>query len=74
MAAEFAPRLAELAERVSALEHSPAPPPLMPGFAPVSKSAEPSVDDLTAELARLSPEKASLVLIKLAQTQPKRFG
>jgi hypothetical protein len=74
MAADFAPRLAELAERVAALEHTPAPPPLMPGFAPVSKSAEPCIDDLAAELARLSPEKASLVLIKAAQTQPKRFG
>jgi len=74
MAADFAPRLAELAERVSALERSPAPPPLMPGFAPVSKSADFSIDDLAAELARLSPEKASLVLIKAAQTQPKRFG
>jgi hypothetical protein len=74
MAADFSPRLAELAERVAALEHTPAPPPLMPGFAPVSKSADPSIDDLAAELARLSPEKASLVLIKAAQTQPKRFG
>ncbi|MGO9390654.1 hypothetical protein [Rhodoblastus sp.] len=74
MAADFAPRLAELAERVSALEHSPAPPPLMPGFAPVSKSADLSIDDLAVELARLSPEKASLVLIKASQTQPKRFG
>jgi hypothetical protein len=74
MAAEFAPRLAELTERVRALEQSPARPPLMPGFAPVSKSPEPSLDDLAAELARLSPEKASLVLIKASQTQPKRFG
>ena len=74
IAADFAPRLAELSERVAALEYSPAPPPLIPGFAPVSKSAEPSIDDLAAELARLSPEKASLVLIKAAQTQPKRFG
>jgi hypothetical protein len=74
MAADFAPRLAELLDRVSALERSPAPPPLMPGFAPVSKSADLSIDDLAAELARLSPEKASLVLIKAAQTQPKRFG
>jgi hypothetical protein len=74
MAADFAPRLAELAERVAALEHTPAPPPLMPGFAPVSKSTDPSIDDLAAELAKLSPEKASLVLIKAAQTKPKRFG
>jgi hypothetical protein len=74
MAVELAPRLAELAERVSALERAPAPPPLMPGFSPVSKSADPTIDDLAAELARLSPEKASLVLIKAAQTQPKRFG
>ncbi len=74
MAAELAPRLAELTERVSALERTPAPPPLLQGFAPVSKSADASLDDLAAELARLSPEKASLVLIKAAQTQPKRFG
>ncbi len=74
ISAELAPRLAELAERVAALERSPAPPPLMPGFAPVSKSADPGVDDLAAELARLSPEKASLVLIKAAQARPKRFG
>ena len=74
MAAELAPRLAELSERVSALERSPAPPPLMPGFAPVSKSADVDIDDLAAELARLSPEKASLVLIKASQSQPKRFG
>jgi hypothetical protein len=46
----------------------------MPGFAPVSKSGDPTIDDLAAELARLSPDKASLVLIKAAQTQPKRFG
>ncbi len=74
LSADLAPRLAELAERVSALEQSPAPPPLMPGFAPVSKSADASLDDLAAELARLSPEKASLVLIKASQSQPKRFG
>ncbi len=74
MATEMAPRLMELAERVTALERSPAPPPLMPGFAPVSRSPDPSIDDLAAELARLSPEKASLVLIKAAQAQPKRFG
>ena len=74
MAAELAPVLAELAGRVSALEQTPAPPPLMPGFAPVSKSAEAAIDDLAAELARLSPEKASLVLIKASQSQPKRFG
>ena len=73
-AADLAPRLAELAERVSALEQTPAPPPLMPGFAPVSKSAEVNLDDLAAELALLSPEKASLVLIKAAQTRPQRFG
>ena len=40
----------------------------------MSKSSEHGLDDLAAELARLSPEKASLVLIKAAQTQPKRFG
>jgi hypothetical protein len=73
-AADLAPRLAELAERVSALEAAPAAPVLMPGFAPVSKSGEASLEDLAAELARLSPEQASLVLIKAAQTQPKRFG
>jgi hypothetical protein len=35
---------------------------------------EPGLDDLAAQLARLSPEKASLVLIKAAQSNPKRFG
>ncbi|MDI9847553.1 hypothetical protein QM467_05695 [Rhodoblastus sp. 17X3] len=74
VADDLAPRLAELAERVSALEAAPAQPVLMPGFAPVSKSAEAGLEDLAAELARLSPEQASLVLIKAAQTQPKRFG
>ena len=71
---DLTPRLAELAERVSALEQTPAPPPLMPGFAPVSKSAEVNLDDLAAELALLSPEKASLLLIKAAQARPQRFG
>jgi hypothetical protein len=71
---DLAPRLAELAERVSALEQTPAPPPLMPGFAPVSKSAEVNLDDLATELALLSPEKASLLLIKAAQARPQRFG
>jgi hypothetical protein len=74
LAFDLAPRLAELAERVSALEKTPAPPPLMPGFAPVSKSAEVNLDDLAAELALLSPEKASLLLIKAAQARPQRFG
>ncbi len=74
MVSDLAPRLAELAERVSALEQTPAPPPLMPGFAPVSKSAEVNLDDLAAELALLSPEKASLLMIKAAQARPQRFG
>jgi hypothetical protein len=74
LVAEFGPRLSELAERVCALEAAPAPPVQMPGFAPVSKTADSSLDDLAAGLARLSPEQASLVLIKAAQTQPKRFG
>jgi hypothetical protein len=74
LAADLGPRLAELAERVSALEAAPTPPVLMPGFAPVAKSADAGLDDLVAEFARLSPEQASLVLIKAAQTQPKRFG
>ena len=74
LASDLAPRLAELAERVSALEAAPARPVPMPGFAPVSKSADAGIDDLAAELARLSPEQASLVLIKAAQTQPRRFG
>jgi hypothetical protein len=73
-ASDLAPRLAELAERVNALEQTPAPPPLMPGFAPVSKSAEVNLDNLAAELALLSPEKASLLLIKAAQARPQRFG
>jgi hypothetical protein len=73
-ASDLAPRLAELAERLSALEQTPAPPPLMPGFAPVSKSAEVNLDNLAAELALLSPEKASLLLIKAAQARPQRFG
>ncbi len=72
--AELAPKLAKLTARVEALERSPAPPPWAPGAAAVSKSAETAIDDLAAQLARLSPEKASLVLIKAAQTQPKRFG
>jgi len=74
LAFDLAPRLAELAERVSALEQTPAPPPLLPGFAPVSKAAEINLDDLAAELALLSPEKASLLLIKAAQARPQRFG
>ena len=72
--AELAPKLSELAERIEALERTPAPPPLMPGTTAVSKSVEPGLDDLAAQLARLSPEKASLVLIKAAQSNPKRFG
>jgi hypothetical protein len=74
LAFDLAPRLAQLAERVSALEQTPAPPPLLPGFAPVSKAAEVNLDDLAAELALLSPEKASLLLIKAAQARPQRFG
>jgi hypothetical protein len=74
LAADLAPRLEKLAERVSALERTPAPPPLLPGFAPVSKSAHASLDDLAAEVARLSPENASLLMIKAAQAQPRRFG
>jgi hypothetical protein len=72
--ADLASRLAALGERVGALEASPAQPVLLPGFAPVSKTAEAGLDDLAAELARLSPEQASLVLIKAAQAQPRRFG
>lgn len=72
-AADLTPRLVELAERVSALEASPSPPVALPGFAPVSKSAGASIEDLAAELARLSPEQASLVLIKAAQSQPRKF-
>ena len=67
-------RLAELTERVTRWRQLPAPPSRMPGFAPVSKTAGAGLDDLAAELARLSPEQASLVLIKAAQSQPKRFG
>jgi hypothetical protein len=74
LAVDLAPRIAELAERVSALEAVPTLPVHMPGFAPVSKSAGAGLEDLAAELARLSPEQASLVLIKAAQTQPRRFG
>jgi hypothetical protein len=74
LTAELKPKLAELAARVEALERAPAPPPLMPGTAAVSKSAASGLDALAAELSRLSPEKASLVLIKAAQSQPKRFG
>jgi hypothetical protein len=72
--AELAPKLSELAERIEALERTPVPPPLMPGTTAVSKSVEPGLDDLAGQLARLSPEKASLVLIKAAQSNPKRFG
>jgi hypothetical protein len=74
IAADLGPRLTALAERVSALERAPAPPPLIPGFAPVSKSGDASLDDLAAEVARLSPENASLLMIKAAQAQPRRFG
>ena len=73
-AADLGKHVAALGERVAALEAAPAQPVHLPGFAPVSKSAEFGLDDLAAELARLSPEQASLVLIKAAQTQPKRFG
>ncbi|MGP0106663.1 hypothetical protein [Rhodoblastus sp.] len=72
--ADLAKQVAALVERVAALEAAPAQPVHLPGFAPVSKSAEAGLDNLAAELARLSPEQASLVLIKAAQTQPKRFG
>jgi hypothetical protein len=71
---ELAPLLKALSERVSALEAQPVPPATLPGFAPVSKSANAGLDDLASELARLSPEQASLVLIKAAQAQPRRFG
>jgi hypothetical protein len=74
LAEDFEPRLAELAARLAVLEEAPAPPVALPGYAPVSKSGEAGLDDLAAELARLSPEQASLVLIKAAQTQPRRFG
>ncbi|WP_298421036.1 hypothetical protein [Rhodoblastus sp.] len=74
LAADIESRLAALGARVGALEATPAQPVLLPGFAPVSKSTVPGLDDLAAELARLSPEQASLVLIKAAQTQPRRFG
>lgn len=74
LTADLTPRLAELAARVEALEQTPAPPPLIPGYAAVSKSAASGLDALAADLARLSPEKASLVLIKAAQSQPKRFA
>jgi hypothetical protein len=40
----------------------------------VSKAAEVNLDDLAAELALLSPAKASLLLIKAAQARPQRFG
>ncbi|MCW2317644.1 hypothetical protein M2322_003208 [Rhodoblastus acidophilus] len=74
LTAELRPELARMTERIEALERTPVPPPMPPGAAAVSKSAESGVDALAAELARLSPEKASLVLIKAAQSQPKRFG
>ncbi|MBB4200697.1 hypothetical protein GGD83_004526 [Rhodoblastus sphagnicola] len=74
LTAELRPRLTELTARVEALERTPVPPPMAPGAAAVSKSAETGLDSLAAELARLSPERASLVLIKAAQSQPKRFG
>ena len=74
IADDLAAQLAALDERVGALEAAPAQPVLLPGFVPVAKSAEAGIDDLAAELARLSPEQASLVLIKAAQTQPKHFG
>ena len=73
-AADLAKQVATLGERMAALESAPAQPVHLPGFSAVSKSAELGLDDLAAELARLSPEQASLVLIKAAQTQPKRFG
>jgi hypothetical protein len=73
-AADLAGRITTLDERVAAHESAPAQPVHLPGFSAVSKSAESGLDDLAAELARLSPEQASLVLIKAAQTQPKRFG
>ncbi|WP_298353983.1 hypothetical protein [Rhodoblastus sp.] len=72
--ADLAKEVAALGERIAALESAPAQPVRLPGFAPVAKSPESGLDDLAAELARLSPEQASLVLIKAAQTQPKRFG
>ncbi|MCW2283365.1 hypothetical protein M2323_001221 [Rhodoblastus acidophilus] len=75
LTADLRPKLADLAARIEALEQTPAPPPLIPGYAAVSKSSESGgLEALAAELARLSPAKASLVLIKAAQSQPKRFG
>jgi hypothetical protein len=73
-AADLAKQVAALGERIAALEAAPARPVHLPGFSAVSKSAGAGLDDLAAELARLSPEQASLLLIKAAQTQPKRFG
>jgi len=74
LTADLRPKFADLAARLEVLERAPAPPPMIPGYAAVSKSTETGLDALAAELARLSPEKASLVLIKAAQSQPKRFG
>lgn len=67
-------RLGELAKRLEAIEAAPVAPPLLPGFAPVAKAVEPDVDHLAAQLAQLAPEQASLLLIKAAQAQPRRFG
>ena len=74
LAFDLAPRLADLAERVSALEQTPAPPPPLPGFSRCRNRPRSALTIFAAELARLSPEKASLLLIKAAQAQPKRFG
>jgi hypothetical protein len=74
LAAELRPKLTELTARVEALERTPVPPPMAPGTAAVSKSTASGLDALAADLARLSPEKASLVLIKAAQSQPKRLA
>lgn len=67
-------RLGALTKRLEAIEAAPAAPPLLPGFAAVAKAVEPDVDDLAAQLAKLAPEQASLLLIKAAQAQPRRFG
>lgn len=67
-------RIGELTKRLEAIEATPVAPPLLPGFSAVAKAAETDVDDLAGQLARLAPEQASLLLIKAAQAQPRRFG
>jgi hypothetical protein len=68
------PRLAELAERLTRLERAPAPPPHLPGYAPVEKNHSATIDDLAEHIARLPPEQTSLLLIKAAQRRPRQFG